>query len=230
MPTDRLRRYTGWAALVTGGLEILGLIFLILFFALELPQGSASALRFGYLSDITPILVAPVKIIVMLMLVWLQRKHGLGLNTVAAILGIAGSLLSAWTNIRFVSDRISLEQQIQRFYLSLVFLGTWHILVNLFARIHGFLPSRLTIVGTLVGIGQLVLYAGSFLLGGYDEVFSSSSSSIMTNIPLLISFAIAIPLAFVGYLGAPIWLMWLGQTFLHSQNRTPSVSNMDAVS
>jgi hypothetical protein len=230
MSTDRLRRYTGWAALVAGGLEILGLVFLILFFALELPQGSASTLRFGYLSDVTPILVAPANIIVIVMVFRLQRKHALGLNMVAAILGIVGILLTAWTNIRFVSDKISLEQQIQLFYLSLAFLGPWHILVNVLARIHGFLPSRLTIFGILVGIGQLVMYIGSFLLGGYDDMFSSSSSSIMTNIPLLISLAIGIPLALLGYLGAPIWLVWLGQTFLRSQNRTPSLSKMDAAS
>lgn len=58
MATDSLRRYTDWATLVAGGLESLGLIFLILFFALALPQGSTSPLRFRYLSDITPIIVA----------------------------------------------------------------------------------------------------------------------------------------------------------------------------
>src|SRR4030095_13118082 len=134
MSTDRLRRYTGWAALVAGGLETLGLVFLILFFVLELPQGDASTLRFGYLSDVTPILVAPVNVIVMLMIFLLQRKHAPVLSTLAILLGHAGILLTASTNIRFVSDKISLEQQTQLFYLSLAFLGPWHVLVNALAR------------------------------------------------------------------------------------------------
>jgi hypothetical protein len=228
MHTDRLRRYTGWAALLAGGLEILGLVFLILFFALELPQGDVSTLRFGYLSDVTPILTAPVNIIVMVMIFVLQRKYAPGLSTVAVLLGITGILLTAWTNIQFVSEKISLEQQIQLFYLSLAFLGPWHILINALARHNGSLPSPLTMFGIFVGIGQLVMYIGSFLLGGYDDLFSSSSTSIMTNIPLLIGLAIGIPMALLGYLGAPIWLVWLGQTLLRSHNTTPALSNPTA--
>lgn len=230
MSTDRLRRYTAWAAFVTGLLEILGLVFLILFFALELPQGFSSTLRFGYLSDVTPILVAPVNIILVVMLFLLQRKHALGWSAVAVLLGIAGILLTAWTNIRFVSDKISLEQQIQLFYLSLAFLGPWHTLVNLLARHDGSLPSRLTMFGILVGIGQLMMCLGSLLLGGYDDMFSSSSSSIVTNVPLLLSLAIGIPMVLLGYLGAPIWLVWLGQTLLRADNRIPSSHELDATS
>ena len=225
MSTDRLRRYTGWAALVAGGLETLGLVFLFLFFVLELPQGDASTLRFGYLSDVTPILVAPVNVIVMLMLFLLQRKHAPVLSTLAILLGSAGILLTAWTNIQFVADKISLEQQTQLFYLSLAFLGPWHILVNALARHNGWLPSHLTGFGILVGIGQLVMYIGSVLLGGYDEMFSSGFTAIMENIPFLISLVIGIPLVL---LGAPIWLVWLGQTLLRTQNTTPALSNPTA--
>jgi hypothetical protein len=217
----------GWAAFVAGILEILGLVFLILFFALELPQGSRSTLRFGYLSDVTPILVALVKIIVVVMIFVLQSRHVPGWSTIAVLLGMAGILLTAWTNIRFVSDEISLEQQTQLFYLSLAFLGSWHILVNVLARINSSLPSRLTMFGILVGLGQLVLYIVSFLLGGYDDLFSSSSASIMTNTPLLISLVISIPMVLLGFLGAPIWLVWLGKTLLHGENDTPSSGRLN---
>jgi hypothetical protein len=228
MATSPLRRYTGLAALVASSVEILGIVFLILFFALELPQGSASTLRFGYLSDVTPIIAAPVNILAIVMIFLLQRKPAPSWSIMAAILGIAGILLTAWTNIRFVSEKISLEQQIQLFYLSLAFLGPWHILVNSLARHNGSLPSRLTMFGIFVGISQLVISLGSFLLGGFDTMFSSSSTAIMENIPLLISVAIIIPLALVGYLGAPFWLMWLGQTLLRSDNRIPLLSKQDA--
>jgi hypothetical protein len=230
MSTDRLRRYAGWTALVAGSVEILGILFLILFFTLEFSQGSASTLRFGYLSDITPILIAPLNIIVMVMIFLLQRKHAPGWSTIAALLGIAGFSLTAWTNVMFVSEKILLEQQIQLFYISLACLGPWHILVNTLARQDDLLPSRLTVFGILVGIGQLSMYIGSFLLGGYDEMLSSSPTAIMTNIPLLISLAIGIPLVLIGYLGAPIWLVGLGQTLLRSWNRIPSLNDLDATS
>ena len=223
MSTNQLRRFAGWAAAAAGSLEILGIVFLILFFALELPQGNSSTLRFGYLSDVVPILVAPLNIIVIVMLFLLQRKHMPGLSSIAVILGVAGVLLVAWTNIMFVSERISLERQVQLFYISLAFLGPWHILVNAIARHDSSLPSRLTVFGILVGIGQLIMYIGSLLLGGFEDMFSSSSTAILTNVPLLITLAIVIPLALLGYLGAPIWLVWLGQALLR-HNRLDATS------
>ena len=228
MSTDLLRRYTGGVALVAGSVEILGIVFLILFFALELPQGHTSTLRFGYLSDVTPIIVAPLNVFVIVMIFLLLRKHAPGLSTLAVILGISGILLTAWTNIMFVSEKISLEQQVQLFYISLAFLGPWHILINSLAWQAGMLPSRLIVFGNLVGTGQLIMCISSFLLGGYDDMLSSSSPAILTNLPLLISLAIGIPMALLGYLGAPIWLMWLGQTLLRSHDRMPSLNNLDA--
>jgi len=228
MSTDLLRKYAGWAAVTAGSLELLGLVSLILFFALELPQGSTSTLRFGYLSDVIPILTAPLNIIVMVMIFLLQRKHALSFSAISALLGISGSLLSAWTNIMFVSGNISLERQVQLFYISLAFLGTWHILVNSLARHHGLLPSRLTIFGILTGMGQVIMYISSLLITGYGDLLSSSPTAIMTNILLLISLVIAIPMALLGYLGAPIWLVWLGQTLLRSYNKIPSMDNLDA--
>jgi len=122
MSTNVLRKYGGWAALVAGSLEVLGLIFLILFFALELPQESSN-LRFGYLSDVTPIIVAPVNLVVVVVLFLLRRRDTPGWSAIAAILGITGILITAWTNIRFVSGEILLEKQIQLFYISMAFLG-----------------------------------------------------------------------------------------------------------
>jgi hypothetical protein len=122
----------------------------------------------------------------------------------------------------FVSDKISLEQQTQLFFVSLALLGPWYIVVNSIARHHHSLPSRLTMFGILVGAGQLIVSISSFLLGGYDNLFSSSTAAIMTNIPLLIFLAIGIPMFLIGFLGAPVWLVWLGQTFLRSGNQSVS--------
>ena len=213
MSTSVLGRFGGWAALAAGSIEVLGMIFLILFFAVELPQGNTSTLRFGFLSDLLPILAAPFVLAVMTVLSVDQRKTAPQLSVIAALLGIAGTLVVGGTNILFISEEITLEEQIQLFYVSIAFLlGPWHILVNYLARHDGFLPPRLTTFGLLVGMGQVMMFVVSLILGGYDDMIWLSPGGIVNNIPLLISLAISGPMALVGYLGAPVWLLWLGRT------------------
>jgi hypothetical protein len=228
MSTNVLRKYGGWAALVAGSLEILALVFLILFFALELPQNSSS-MRFGYLSDVTPIIAAPVNLVVVVILFLLQRKNSPGLGAIAAILGVTGILITAWTNIRFVAGDIRLEKQIELFYISMGFLGSWHILVNVLARQNGLLPSRLTIFGVLVGIGQVIMFISSMILGGYHEMFSSGFDGVTRDIGLLASLVIGIATALIGYLCAPIWLVWLGRVLVREHTRMPSVNQLDSL-
>jgi hypothetical protein len=222
MSTNVLRKYGGWAALVAGTLEILGLVFLLLFFAFELPQNSSN-MRFGYLSDVTPIIAAPVNLVLIVILFLLQRKDSPGLGAIAAILGIVGILITAWTNIRFVSGEILLERQIQLFYISMAFLGSWHILVNPLAWRNSLLPSHLATYGVLVGIGQLIMFSSSIMLGGYDEMLVSDIDGITRNIPLLVSLVIGIPAALIGFLGAPIWLVWIGRVFVRDKPGVPSL-------
>lgn len=228
MPTDRLRSYGGWAALTAGSIEILSLVFLILFFAIELPQGSASTLHFGFLSDFLPIIVAPVFLIVIVIVFLIQHTGARLWSAIAAILGVASTLLAAWTNIMFVADKITLEEQIRLFYMSLALLGPWHILVNALPRHDASLPSKLTIFGILVGVGQIVMYIGSSVLGGYADMIWSNPTAIMADIPLLISLVLGIPMALIGYLGAPIWLVWLGRTLLREDKSVRSLDKLEA--
>lgn len=228
MSTNLLRRYGGWAALLAGTLEILGLVFLLLFFALELPQNSNS-MRFGYLSDVTPIIAAPVSLILVVILFLLQRKESPGLSVIAAILGATGILITAWTNIRFVSGEILLEQQIELFYVSMAFLGSWHILVNSLARQNRLLPSRLSTFGVLVGVGQLIMFLHSLILGGFDEMALSGFDGITQDIRLLASLVIGIPVTLIGYLCAPIWLVWLGRVLVREDTRIHSMNPLASV-
>jgi hypothetical protein len=68
----------------------------------------------------------------------------------------------------------------------------------------------------------------SVVLGGYDDMLASDSTAIMTNIPLLISLAIGILIALLGYFGAPIWLMWLGRTLLAEDRGMQSHYKLEA--
>lgn len=227
MSTNVLRGFGSWAALAAGSIEVLGMIFLILFFAVELPQGITSTLRFGFLSDLLPILAAPFVLAVMIVLSVDQHKTAPQLSVIAALLGIAGTLVVAGTNILFISEEITLEEQIQLFYVSIALLGFWHILVNYLARRDGFLPPRLTTFGLLVGVGQVMMFVVSLFLGGDDDMIWLSPRVIVNNIPLLISLAISGPMALVGYLGAPVWLLWLGRTHVINDTTMPSVHTLE---
>ena len=163
-------------------------------------------------------LIVPAVVILFL----LQRKDSPGLGVVAAILGATGVLLTAWTNIRFVSGEIGLEKQIELFYLSMAFFGSWHILVNALARREDLLPSRLAALGVLVGIGQLVMFLSSSILGGYDEMFSLGFDRVMQDPRLLLSLAMGIPMALLGYVGAPFWLVWLGRALIRNHPGLPA--------
>jgi hypothetical protein len=183
-------------------------------------------MRFGYLSDVTPIIAAPVNLVLVVILFLLQRKESPGLGATAAFLGIAGILITAWTNIRFVSGEIMLEKQIQLFYISMAFLGSWHILVNALALQDGLLPSRLAIFGVLVGMGQVIMFISSVILGGYDEMVLAGFDGITQDIRLLASLVVGISTALIGYLCAQIWLVWLGRVLVWDDTRMPSLNSI----
>jgi len=177
---------------------------------------------------VTPIIAAPVNLAVIVILFMLQRKDSPTLRAIAAILGITGILITAWSYIKLVSGDIMLEKQIQLFYISMAFLGSWHILVSSLARRNGLLPSRLAAFGVLVGVGQFIMLISAVALGWYDQMPSFSLAEMTKDIRLLIFLAIVIPAALLGYLGAPIWLVWLGRSLVRDDQTMPSPHKLEA--
>ena len=219
MLTHPLSRYGGWATLVAGIIGILATLSLFLFFAIEAPQGFDSAFRFGFLSDVLPIIAAPPALVVIAVLFQAQRKGAPQWSAVAALLGTTGVLILAATNILFVLGRITLEEQTQRYFISLVPMGLWHILVNTLARRDGFLPARLTWFGILVGVGQILSFVILYVLDGYNAMFSSNPAMIWANALSIISLVIGV----FGYIVPPIWLVWLGRVLVREANRNESI-------
>jgi len=94
------------------------------------------------------------------------------------------------------------------------------------ARQNGLLPSRLTTFGVLVGVGQILMFIGSMIVGGYDEM--PGFNEITQDIRLLASLVIGIPMVLIGYLGAPFWLTWLGRVLLREDTKIYSRNQFDA--
>ena len=220
MSTHPFSRYGGWAALAAGSLGIFATVCLILFFAVEAPLGSASPFPFGFFSDILPIFAAPLAVVVYIVFYQAQWQSAPQWSTAAAGLGITGSTALAVVHTLFVMERINLEEQIAGYFLSMVPLGLWHLLVNTQARRDGTLPARLASFGVLMGACQVLSFVFLFVLGGYNASSSADLAAITANLPLLIFLMIAYPVSVLGYIGPPIWLVWLGQVLIRENTRS----------
>jgi hypothetical protein len=227
MLINQHRRYGGWAALAVGILGLLTILFTILFFAFEAPQavkdvaqGNTRFYPFGFLSDLLPILASLSAWVVIVVLYRLERKGAPQLSAVAALLGIAGNLglVVGGTLIIFHditgAETITVMQQILITLMSSGPLGLWQILVNYRARRDGLLPSRLTGFGILLGAGQMAEFVMLSLFGGWSAAATSSPAVVVSNYPLLIALIIGVGGGLVGYIGAPVWAIWLGRVFL----------------
>jgi hypothetical protein len=224
--TVSMTKTGGWAALAAGGIGILAATALILFFTFEAPQGGDGPYRFGFLSDILPIFSSALALVVVVVLYQAQRKSAPGRSAIAALLGIAGNLFLVVIYSLFVLDRITLEQQIQGYFVSLAPLGLWLILVNILGRNNGLLPSRLVKFGILVGVAQIFSFAFLYVLDGYNAM-ATNPAMVTANALLLISLVVGILMGVLGYFGSPIWLAWLGGVVLREADlsdpvRTPT--------
>jgi hypothetical protein len=237
MLANQLRRYGGGAAFAVGIMGLLTILFTILFFAFEAPQavkdiaqGITRFYPFGFLSDLLPILASLSAWVVIVVLYQLERKGAPQLSAVAALLGIAGNLGIAVGGILIMfhditgAHTITVMEQILITLMSSGPLGLWQILVSYRARRDGLLPSHLTGFGILLGAGQMAAFVMLSLFGGWSAAASSSPAVILSNYPLLISLVIGVGGGLVGYIGAPVWAIWLGRVFLFTKVTEASAS------
>jgi hypothetical protein len=210
MNMQPLRIHGSRAALAAGIIGAAATIFLILFFTLEAPRGIESPNRFGFLSDLLPVFAAPPAVIVCIVMFLALRKNASRLSAVTALLGITGIAIVTISYLLYTMQWIDLNTQIAGYLLHQAPMGAWYILVSSLARRSGFLPPRLAKFGILVGSGQIISFILLYLLGGYSAMVSTSPAMIPSNIPLLIALIIGTPAGTLGYLGPPIWLIWLG--------------------
>ena len=237
MLTSQLRPYGGRAALAAGSTGLLTILFTILFFTFEaqqavkdVAQGVTRFYPFGFLSDLLPVLASLLAWVVIVVLYRLERKGAPQLSAVAALLGITGNLGIAVGGILIMfhditgAHTITVTEQILITLMASGPLGLWQILVSYRARRDGLLPSRLTGFGILLGAGQMAAFVMLSLFGGWSAAASSNAALILSNYPLLISLVIGVGGGLIGYIGAPIWAIWLGRVFLLTRVTEASAS------
>jgi hypothetical protein len=224
MFSDMLRKNGGWAALAAGGISLTAAIALMLFFTVEAPQSAGSSYRFGFLSDVLPILAAIPMSVVIAVFYRAQRKVAQPVSMAAALMGMAGSLFLAAVYVLFVFNRITFEEQFLGYMISMAPLGLWYLLVCTLAQYHGSLPARLLRSGSLLGVSQLLTFVIFIALGGYNAMAASTPEAILANPPLAIFLGAGFLMGSLGYFGPPVWLIWLGRALLRqiSLNETGS--------
>jgi hypothetical protein len=65
----------------------------------------------------------------------------------------------------------------------------------------------------------MTLYAS----GGYNLATSTRPEAIFANLPLLVFLAAGFLMGLLGYIAAPIWLVWLGRVLAQTGDREATV-------
>lgn len=203
-------RLASYAAYLSGILAILSAVFLSLFFWLEAPSMANATIQqplvWGPLSDICPIGQMLALLVVAQTLYQLNRAGAVRLSRLTYLIGLAGMLGVSSLQLLLVMGVMSFEQEVGPVLIATAVVGVWLILVNY----PGQRPSqRLAWLGTGVGFA-LMLQPLIFSVIGAEMDWRN----ITANLVLIIGSALVFVLSYVGF---PIWLFWLGRTFMADQ-------------
>lgn len=188
-------RSTGQILMAIGGISILAIIFLIIFFIGYL-QDIPSILFFGPLNDVFGSLEAIMSAVLATIFIFSQAKRWIWLNLLGAILSwtgafivtldslMAGGLLprNAGAILR-ISYGFPALLTTNDLHFGFGLIGAWLVILNFQAFRVGSWPTPLIRLGFLTGVLMMTGFAGS--LGGLGLVFLY-----------------------------PIWCIWLGHQIL----------------
>jgi len=215
-------RYVGWSAILSGVVDLLGLVFLILFYVLEAPQilesGEPSTPPlFGTLNDASFIFVALFMIPPALALHMLLQLKTPTLARVTLMIGLLGLLAGAIVQLLYVPRVISSAQSSPWLTLSIGIIGVWMTMVNLLGRRGGNLAGGLSWLGMITGV-LMSLLPVTYVVGGGSEIVNDPSASL-SNPFIVTGFVIS---TFGFAILYPIWAIWIGRSFLLRKLTLPS--------
>ena len=221
MTTSKIKRIGGWAALASGILYLFAFVALVLFFAVEYEQAASNNARgveafypFGFASDLLPVFAAAATLILVGVLYGLLRDTAPRWSQIGAAFGAVGGLTLLLTNLLFVLHAITLGQQGQFSFLAFAPTGVWLAIVNALARRDGLLSPRLSLLGMIVGIGEVVAVAVAIPSGALPMLAAADFASMSGNLPLLISVSVGF---LMGLIGNAVWPLGVGRALLRSQ-------------
>lgn len=211
--------FVAWCTLLSGVIGLVGLIFLLLFYALEAPALLQSgepntAPLFGTLNDASYIFVALLLLPGVLALYRAVQIQGPTLSRYVMLLGVAGLSAMAVTQILYVPRIITSQQAGPFLTVSAGIVGAWLLLVCIAGRREGILPRGLVWLGILSGVGMILL-AVTYFATGAPQV--NDIQAELPGIPAMIGFGLGVLGQSIGW---PVWAAWLGRFFMsHRSSR-----------
>jgi hypothetical protein len=218
--------YAGWSAILSGALDLIGFVFLLLFFALEAPRWIKSGEPntpplFGTLNDASFIFVALFMIPVAVALNKMNRSQSPTLSLVSLVIGMTGMLATAIIQALYVPRLIQTQQEVVLLGIALGFLGLWMILVNALGRAAN-LPRGLAWLGIVAGVSIILLPGAGIAIGG--SAFLHDPSIALRSPLFMFAFASGILGFSIGY---AIWAILLGRLFLTGKMPMPDLESLE---
>ena len=229
---DRISRYAGWATYASAACWIIGNVTVLLFYALELPQSLADGTEprlFGPLSDYASTLqfvfLAPLPLALRRMSSSRRASPG----SVAAALGVIGSLTGAVAQGLLVAHVVEFEVNLPIILVALLLIGAWMFLASRQGQSEGYFSSRQARLGKLAGASLALLTALAFAVGMAVALNPGVASNLGAltgpNVALIgLTVALCIPGILAYFFGVPLWLIGVGRRLL-SGDATPEQSN-----
>jgi len=206
--------YVAWCTLLSGVIGLVGFVFLLLFYTLEVPamlaQGGLTdrPQTFGTLNDASYIFVALLLLPGALALYRATRTKAPALSLFGMVLGVVGLLAMAVTQALFVPRLIPTEQASPLLTIAVGVVGVWLLLVCIAGRSTGTLPGGLVWLGIASGVGMVLLPVTYFFAGAPQ---ASNLQAEMPGVPAMIGFGLGILGQAIGW---PVWVTWLGRFFM----------------
>ena len=219
-------RYVGWAAILSGAIDLLGFVFLLIFFAVEAPRWIQSGEPetpplLGTLNDASFIFVALFMIPVAVALNKINRSHCPTLSLISLIIGMTGMLATGIIQALYVPRLIQTAQQGVLLGTAFFFIGLWMIVVNVPGR-AAHLPRGLAWLGIVAGVSIVQVPAAVIAIGG--PAFLDEPSIALSNPLFMFAFAAAVLGISIGY---AIWAIWLGRLFLAGKLSRPDIESLE---
>ncbi|HEX5941535.1 MAG TPA: hypothetical protein VFY66_04625 [Anaerolineales bacterium] len=218
--------YVGWSAILSGALDLIGFVFLLLFFALEAPRWIESGEPntpplFGTLNDASFIFVALFMIPVAVALNKMNQSQSPTFSLISLVIGMTGMLATAIIQGLYVPRLIQTAQQGILLGTALFLIGLWMILVNALGRAAN-LPQGLARLGIVAGVSIILLPLAGIAIGG--SAFLDDPSIALSNPLFMFAFAAGV----LGFsLGYAIWAILLGRLFLSGKLTMPDMETLE---
>ena len=186
MTNAELSRYAGWSALASAIATVLGLVTLIMFFALGQPWGT--------INDITSVVLAASLLPVLLVLHRLHRRHAPTISLGTFIIGVLAMLIAVAFQTLLIIRIIAFAQTAVVVPVAFGLFGASLMIYGYLALADESLPRRLALLSIIAGAGYVLVIVG-IILAGQDHPLTS-----IGGITAVICY--------------PIWAVWFGRILL----------------